>query len=83
MDQQWREDEAEKRRGRSAKAAAAIGGLSLGRCALARVKGYERPGVLTWICRRRVELAITIKSGEKRRARLYANEVTVLEDTVP
>lgn len=49
MDQQWREDEAEKRRGRSAKAAAAIGGLSLGRCALARVKGYERPGVLTWI----------------------------------
>jgi len=28
-------------------------------------------------------LALTIKSGEKRRARLYANEVTVLEDTVP
>jgi len=80
MEQRWRQDEAERRRERSAEAAEAIGGLVLGQRARARVKGQERTGVLTWIGRRRVELAFTIKSGEERSARLFANEVTVLEE---
>jgi hypothetical protein len=78
--QRWREDQVERRRARSAEAAQAIGGLALHRRARARFKGHERTGVLTWIGRRRVELAFTLKSGEERRARLYANEVTVLQE---
>jgi hypothetical protein len=80
MAQQWREDEAERRRERSAEAAQAIGGLALGQVAWARIKGQERTGVLTWIGWRRVELAFRIKSGKERSARLYANEVTVLQE---
>jgi hypothetical protein len=69
--------EAEERRARSAASAEAIADLHIGQRVRARVRGHERIGTITWIGRRRVEIAFKIASGAERTHRLFASECQI------
>jgi len=76
MAQEMRDQEHQENRQRSDASATAISSLYIGQTVRGRVRGIERVGEITWIGTRRVEFSFRIATGQERRYRLYASEVT-------
>jgi hypothetical protein len=75
---QWESVEKARRALRSRTSSEVIGAFNIGDHVIAAIAGREREGTITWIGRRRVEVAYVIKTGAARSRRLDASDVRVV-----
>jgi hypothetical protein len=76
MEQEMRDQERQENQQRSDASAAAISSFYIGQTVQGRIRSRNRIGEITWIGTRRVEISFRIATGQERRYRLYASEVT-------
>jgi hypothetical protein len=73
---QMMQEEQEVNRQRSNESSQFIDRFYIGQTVQGRIRGHNRIGEVTWIGTRRVEISFRLATGQERRYRLYASQVT-------